>query len=232
MAVLGKIRALGPVALISVIGLALFAFVFSTGSGTVTDVFKADEFNQSRVAVVNGIEMDRTDFMQKVDNIEQQNRGSRSSIQAMNSVWNSELKKLVLQSEYEKIGIQIEREMMRDFLKTNLLAFEDFQDENGEFDETKLNQFILNLKEISPETMELQGSLVNYQSWNNFEENIGSFVKCCMTEGRLIRISQDSSQPQPTHVLILWTDVSNLRSLSASFPFEISFRICVPPSSV
>ena len=175
MAVLGKIRALGPVALISVIGLALFAFVFSTGSGTVTDVFKADEFNQSRVAVVNGIEMDRTDFMQKVDNIEQQNRGSRSSIQAMNSVWNSELKKLVLQSEYEKIGIQIEREMMRDFLKTNLLAFEDFQDENGEFDETKLNQFILNLKEISPETMELQGSLVNYQSWNNFEENIGSF---------------------------------------------------------
>ena len=64
--------------------------------------------------------------------------------------------------------------MMRDFLKTNLMAFEDFQNDNGEFDESKLNQFILNLKEISPETMELQGSLVNYQSWNNFEENIGS----------------------------------------------------------
>ena len=84
MAVLGKIRSLGPVALISVIGLALFAFVFSTGSGTVTDVFKADEFNQSRVAIVNGIEMDRTDFMNTVDNMEKQNRGSRSSIQAMN----------------------------------------------------------------------------------------------------------------------------------------------------
>ena len=174
MAVLGKIRALGPVALISVIGLALFAFVFSTGSGTVTDVFKADEFNQSRVAVVNGLEMDRTDFMQKVDNLEKQNRGSSSSIQSMNSIWNSELKKLVLQSEYDKIGIQIEREMMRDFLKTNLAAFEDFQNQNGEFDESKLNQFILNLKEISPESMELQGSLVNYQSWNNFEENIGT----------------------------------------------------------
>ena len=139
MAVLGKIRALGPVALISVIGLALFAFVFSTGTGTVTDVFKGDEFNQSRVAVVNGIEMDRSDFMQKVDNLEKQNRGSSSSIQAMNSIWNSELKKLILQSEYQKIGIQIEREMMRDFLKTNLLAFDDFQDSNGEFDESKLN---------------------------------------------------------------------------------------------
>ena len=118
--------------------------------------------------------MDRADFMQKVDNLEKQNRGSSSSIQAMNSIWNSELKKLVLQSEYQKIGIQIEREMMRDFLKTNLLAFEDFQDSNGEFDESKLNQFISNLKEISPETMELQGSLVNYESWNNFEENIGA----------------------------------------------------------
>ncbi len=174
MAVLGRIRSLGPVALISVIGLALFAFVFSTGSGTVTDVFKADEFNQSRVAIVNGIEMDRTDFMNKVDNIEQQNRGSRSSIQAMNSVWNTELKKLVLQSEYDKLGLNVEREMMRDFLKSNLLAFEDFQNENGEFDESRLNQFISNLKEISPEAIDLQGSLVNYDSWNNFEENIAS----------------------------------------------------------
>ena len=174
MAVLGKIRSLGPVALISVIGLALFAFVFSTGSGTVTDVFKSDEFNQSRVAIVNGIEMDRTDFMNKVDNIEQQNRGSRSSIQAMNSVWNTELKKLVLQSEYDKLGLNVEREMMRDFLKNNLLAFEDFQNENGEFDESRLNQFISNLKQISPETIDLQGSLVNYDSWNNFEENIAS----------------------------------------------------------
>ena len=132
------------------------------------------QMNLIQVMPIVDIEMDRSDFMQKVDNIEQQNRGSRSSIQAMNSVWTSELKKLVLQSEYEKIGIQVEREMMRDFLKTNLIAFEDFQNENGEFDESKLNQFILNLKEISPETMELQGSLVNYQSWNNFEENIGS----------------------------------------------------------
>ena len=72
------------------------------------------------MAIVNGIEMDRSDFMRNVDNIEQQNRGSRSSIQTMNSVWESELKKLILQSEYEKIGISVEREMMRDLLRNNL----------------------------------------------------------------------------------------------------------------
>ena len=192
MAVLGRIRSLGPVALISVIGLALFAFVFSTGSGTVTDVFKADEFNQSRVAIVNGIEMDRTDFMNKVDNIEQQNRGSRSSIQAMNSVWNTELKKLVLQSEYDKLGLNVEREMMRDFLKSNLLAFEDFQNENGEFDESRLNQFISNLKEISPEAIDLQGSLVNYDSWNNFEENINLSIYTSIKVGTAITMDATS----------------------------------------
>ena len=66
MAVLGKIRALGPVALISVIGLALFAFVLSTGTGSIFDVFKSDEFNVSTIAKVNGIEMDREDFTGKV----------------------------------------------------------------------------------------------------------------------------------------------------------------------
>ena len=120
---LGKIRSLGPVALISVIGLALFAFVFSTGSGTVTDVFKADEFNQSRVAIVNGIEMDRTDFMNSVDNFEKQNRGSSSSIQAMNSVWDTELKKLILKSEYEKLGLSVERENDERFFKKQLIGF-------------------------------------------------------------------------------------------------------------
>ena len=92
MAVLGKIRSLGPVALISVIGLALFAFVFSTGSGSITDVFKANEFNQSRVAVVNGIEMDREEFSTKVENAERGSNGSMTSIQAMNSTWNNEKK--------------------------------------------------------------------------------------------------------------------------------------------
>jgi hypothetical protein len=31
------------------------------------------------------------------------------------------------------------------------------------------------LKEISPETTELQNSLVNYESWNIFESNIAAF---------------------------------------------------------
>lgn len=178
MAVLGKIRSLGPVALISVIGLALFAFVFSTGSGSITDVFKANEFNQSRVAVVNGIEMDREEFSTKVENAERGSNGSMTSIQAMNSTWNNELKNLIFRSEFEKIGLSVEREMMRAILKKYLIGYESFQDENGQFSELKLNQFIANLKEISPETLDLQtpnGTFpVSYESWNNFEESLAN----------------------------------------------------------
>ena len=56
MALLGKIRSLGPVALISVIGLALFAFVFSTGSGTIVDIFNSEK----TIGVINEDEIDRT----------------------------------------------------------------------------------------------------------------------------------------------------------------------------
>ena len=58
MAILGRIRS-NTAALITVIGLALFSFVLLTGTGDVFDWFERDQFNQSRIAVVNGIDMDK-----------------------------------------------------------------------------------------------------------------------------------------------------------------------------
>ena len=87
MALLGKIRSLGPVALISVIGLALFAFVFSTGSGTITDIFKTDELNQNNIATVNGMDVDRAEFMNKVENIQRQSGGSLTNTQTRFMAW-------------------------------------------------------------------------------------------------------------------------------------------------
>ena len=149
MAVLGKIRALGPIALISVIGLALFAFVLSTGTGSVFDVFKSDEFNISTVAKVNGIEMDRGEFVQKVSNYQanfqfRNNGQTISDYQAMKAVWELELRRLILQNESDNLDFQVENEMMRDYLKKQYQNAVEFQDENGKFDFQKMNQ----LKEI------------------------------------------------------------------------------------
>ena len=67
MAILGKIRDLGPAALITVIGLALFAFVFSTGSGSITDIF--DEPNQSPIGLVNDEEISIEDLTKFVGSL-------------------------------------------------------------------------------------------------------------------------------------------------------------------
>ena len=54
----------------------------------------------------------------------------------------------------------------------NLISFDEFLNDDGLFDENKLNEFIINLKEISPETSPLQGNLINYDAWVNFENTI------------------------------------------------------------
>ena len=168
MAILNKIRQ-RSLFLILVIAMALFSFVLA-------DLFKnSDGFSsteQNVVATVNGIDIERDDFMNKVESTERQNNGARSNIQSMNLVWDSELRRVILKNQFNKIGISVERDQMRSLLKNNLISFNEFMNTDGLFDENKLNEFIANLKEISPETTGLQGNLINYDSWITFESNI------------------------------------------------------------
>jgi len=151
--------------------MALFSFVLAD---VIRNSSGSSLPDQNVVATINGIEMEREDFMKKVENLERQNRSSGTNVQSMNTIWDIELRKFVLASEFDKLGITVERDLMRDLLKNNLLSFDEFKDSQGEFDQRKLNEFISNLKEISPETMDLQGAQVNYESWNNYESNVAS----------------------------------------------------------
>jgi len=168
MAILNKIRQ-RSLFLILVIAMALFSFVLA-------DLFKnSDGFSsteQNVVATVNGIDIERDDFMNKVESTERQNNGARSNIQSMNLVWDSELRRVILKNQFNKVGISVERDQMRSLLKNNLISFDEFMNSEGLYDENKLNEFIANLKEISPETTGLQGNLINYDSWITFESNI------------------------------------------------------------
>jgi len=170
MAVLNQIRE-RSLFLVLIIAMALFSFVFADVINKGGGALPGD---QNVVATVNGIEMEREDFMRKVENLERQNRASRSNVQSMNTIWDVELRRLILASELDQLGITVEKNLMRDLLKNNLLSFDEFRNSEGEFDQRKLNEFISNLKEISPETMDLQGSQVNYESWNNYESTIAS----------------------------------------------------------
>jgi parvulin-like peptidyl-prolyl isomerase len=168
MAILNKIRQ-RSLFLIIVIALALFSFVLA-------DLFKnSGGFSssaQNNVATINGKDVKRDQFMSKVENAQRQFGNSLTSTQAMNNVWDQEVRNAVFETQYEDLGITVERDYIRYLLEQSLSGFEEFKNEVGTFDENKLNEFIANLKAIQPETALLNGSAINYEAWTNFETNI------------------------------------------------------------
>jgi len=173
MAILNKIRQ-RSLFLILVIALALFSFVLA-------DLFKNSSGfsskSQNVVATINGVDIDRDEFMNRVENAQRQYGNSMSSTQAMNTVWDQEVRKAVFEAQYEELGLTVERDYIRNLLSQSLGGFEEFKNDAGAFDENKLNEFIANLKAIEPETALLNGSPINYEAWTNFEANIAATGK-------------------------------------------------------
>jgi peptidyl-prolyl cis-trans isomerase D len=168
MAILNKIRQ-QSIVLIIVIAMALFAFILS---GLFDGSTNFSSKSQNVIATVNGVDIERDDFMNKVESAQRQFGGSLTNTQAMNRVWDQEVNKVVMEAQYDALGITVERDQMRDLLKLSLSSYEEFKNDDGVFDENKLNEFIANLKEISPQTALLGGSPINYEAWTNFENNV------------------------------------------------------------
>ena len=167
MAVLNKIRQ-RSIFLIIVIALALFSFVI----GDIFTNLGSSSAADSAIATINGVDVERNEFMNKVENIQRQSNGSMTNTQAMNRAWDNEVRAKVMQSQYDALGLSVERDYMRNLLEQNLGSFEEFKNEAGLFDQDKLNEFIANLKAIAPETTTLGGSVIDYNSWTNFEQNV------------------------------------------------------------
>ena len=72
MAILNQIRQ-RSLFLILVIAMALFSFVLAD---VIRNASGSSLPDQNIIATINGIEMEREDFMKKVENLERQNRGS------------------------------------------------------------------------------------------------------------------------------------------------------------
>lgn len=169
MAILNKIRQRSLI-LILVIALALFAFVIQG----VIDNPNAFSDTQGVVATVNGTDIERNDFQQKVKNYQDRVGGRVTSTQAMNTIYNQELRKIIMEEEYEELGLSVEKDEMRDLLKNSFQSYPEFQDENGNFDVNRLNAFIANLKDLNGEAAPLGNFLVNYESWANNEQTIAN----------------------------------------------------------
>ena len=112
MAVLNKIRQ-RSLFLILIIALALFSFVLS-------DLFKnssAFTGSQDIVATINGQDVNRVDFMNKVELAQRQLGPNGTSTQAMNRVWDLEVRKAIMKTQFDELGLTVEKDQMRDLLK-------------------------------------------------------------------------------------------------------------------
>ncbi|MDG1730603.1 MAG: SurA N-terminal domain-containing protein [Algibacter sp.] len=161
MAVLNKIRQ-RSLFLILIIALALFSFVLA-------DLFKNSDAltskSQNIVATINGKDITREGFMQKVEQLQRQMGPSATNTQVMNRVWEQEVRQAVMETQFDELEISVEKDQMRDLLKTSLATNQNFLNEAGIFDENKMNEYIANLKETSPE---------GFASWVNYEKQVAS----------------------------------------------------------
>ena len=118
MAVLNKIRQ-RSVFLIIIIALALFSFVLA-------DVLKSGGFSSdksvSTVATVNGVDLDRVEFMSKVEAQQKQLPQNAAPGQEINAVYDREVKRVLLEEQYEELGLTVQDDMLNDALSTYLLS--------------------------------------------------------------------------------------------------------------
>ena len=170
MAVLNKIRQ-RSVILILVIALALFSFVIG-------DLFKNSDAltggSQDVIATVNGEDIKRDEFMFRVENMQRRMGPGSTSIQTMNNVYNQELRRIILENEFEALGLSVEKEQMRDLLKTSFSSYPEFQNQDSIFDVNRLNAFISNLRDIRPERAPLGNFMISYDEWTSNEQSLAS----------------------------------------------------------
>ena len=137
MAVLNSIRKRG-VFLILIIALALFSFILSD----IINKGSSAASVQNVVATVNGTEILREDFMTQVDEYQRNLGPNAAASQAMNLVWDRQLKSLLYDQQVKALGLTISEEQLNDQLRMTLANNPTFQDENGLYSDARLLEYM------------------------------------------------------------------------------------------
>ncbi|KAA3623896.1 MAG: peptidylprolyl isomerase [Flavobacterium sp.] len=164
MAILNSIRKRG-IFLILIIAMALFAFILSDvltrGGGSSVE---------NTVATVNGVDIDRTEFAQLVETTQKSMGPNASTSQAVNLVWDRELRRVLMEEQYEKLGLRVESEQVNNALSVYLANDPTFQDENGNYSELKMLEYVADIKanaNVNPAPLE---------NWENYIKNVKQTV--------------------------------------------------------
>ena len=181
MAAIGKIRSWGPI-LVSVIGLALFAFIaeelFRSCKATSNE-------QRQQVGVVAGEKISVQDFQALVDEYQEmlkitQGRDNFSEEELnrlKDQVWNEYVQNTLIAKECKKLGLTVTDEELQNILLegTNpmLLRTPFVNQQTGRFDATVLSKFLADYQNVqtqNPQMAEQYQSLYKY--WKYVEKNL------------------------------------------------------------
>ena len=162
MAILSKIRE-RSMALILVIGLALFAFVLDPSS--IQDFFNSTKVNT--VGEVGGETISRKEFSEALEAYKAQVGNRMTDMQASKQVWNNLIRQKIFQAQLAEAGIEVGENDVWSALIANQSINTDqrFLNNAGLFDEGKLKEFLALAKSDSPQT---------WNQWSGFMGQIKS----------------------------------------------------------
>ena len=136
-------------ALILVIGLALFAFVLDPSS--IQDFFNSSKTNT--VGEVSGETISRKEFSEALEAYKAQYGNRVSEMQASKNVWNNLVRQKIYQTQLADAGITVGEADVWNVLVENpqIRNNKDYQNEAGLFDEDKFKEFLAVTKSDNPQ---------------------------------------------------------------------------------
>ncbi len=137
MAILNSIRKRG-IFLIVIIALALFSFVLSGVIGNGNNSVKGE----SNIATINGVDITREGFMKKVETTQRSLGSNSETNRAMDLVWQRELRRVILEEQFESLGLGVESTQINNALSINLAQNPAFQNDQGLFDDGIMQEYI------------------------------------------------------------------------------------------
>ena len=208
MAILSKIRN-RSLLMIGVIGFCLLAFLVgdAVNSGLLSN-------NDNVVGSVNGTDIQQAQFMPKVAQMEQSGNGQTSNTQAINNVWEQEVRTMIMTEQLEKVGLRIGSEQLETVIKNDpYFNSPQFLNEAGKVDDQKFKEFILTLKNNPNQD--------GWNQWKNYEKQaeqaaidkqynsmIKSAVYTTKEEGRF-KYEMENTKANFDYVMVSYSTINN-----------------------
>ena len=124
--------------------------------------------SQNTIATINGEDIEREEFARQVEAFQRNMGPNATTAQVVNRVWEMNVRRALMQEQFEELGIRVEEAQVKEMLRRDLGNNPNFTNEAGVFDEARLREYVATLKSTSPQA---------YQQWLDYETNLAETAR-------------------------------------------------------